>query len=108
MGVLLPNYPQDMVVKGENVSHFSKVSDDQMRAPTGQTNVFQIFGDIQKQQAEAVHSHSHSQCEHPESGLPFRTTTPSENSMVMTAMATGIQANNFPVHAHIFPIKTTS
>ena len=26
MGALLPNYPQDIVVKGENVPHFSKMS----------------------------------------------------------------------------------
>ena len=26
MGVLLPNYPQEIVVKGENVPHFSKMS----------------------------------------------------------------------------------
>ena len=51
MGVLLPNYPQDMVVKGENVPYFSKMSGNQMRAPTGQTYVFQILGDIWKQQA---------------------------------------------------------
>ena len=49
MGVLLPNYPQDIVVKGENVPHFGKMSGDKMRAPHGTSNVFQILGDIQKQ-----------------------------------------------------------
>ena len=48
MVVLLPNYPQDMVVEGENVPHFSKMSEDKMRAPTGPSNVFQILGDIWK------------------------------------------------------------
>ena len=33
IGVLLPNYPRDMVVEGENVPHFSKISGDKMRAP---------------------------------------------------------------------------
>ena len=48
MGVLLPNYPRDMVIQGENVPHFSKMSGDKMRAPNGTSNVFQILGDIQK------------------------------------------------------------
>ena len=49
MAVLLPNYPRDMVVKGENVPHFNKMSGDKMRAPNGLSNVFQILGDIQEQ-----------------------------------------------------------
>ena len=60
MGVLLPNYPQDIVVKGENVPHYDKISGDKMRVPNGISNVFQILGDIQKQQ-QAIHS----QCENP-------------------------------------------
>ena len=48
MGVLLPNYPKDMVVEEENVPDFSKMSGDKMRTPTGLSNVFQILGDIQK------------------------------------------------------------
>ena len=60
MGVLLPNYPKDMVIEGENVPHFSKMSGDKMEAPNGPSNVFQILGDIRKQQ-QAVHS----QCKNP-------------------------------------------
>ena len=48
IGVLLPNYPKDMVVEGENVPHFSKMSGDKMREPTGPSNVFQILGNIRK------------------------------------------------------------
>ena len=48
MGVLLSNYPKDMVIEGENVPHFSKMSGDKMRAPNGLSNVFQILGDTQK------------------------------------------------------------
>ena len=48
MGVLLPNYPKDMVVEGKNVPYFSKMSGDKMRAPNGPSNVFQILGDIWK------------------------------------------------------------
>ena len=43
MGVLLPNYPKDMVIDGDNVPHF-----DKMRSPNGASNVFQILGDIWK------------------------------------------------------------
>ena len=50
MGVLLPNYPKDMVIEGENIPHFSKMSGDKMRAPSGPSNVFQILSDIWKQQ----------------------------------------------------------
>ena len=31
MGVLIPNYPKDIVMKGENVPHFSKMSGDKKR-----------------------------------------------------------------------------
>ena len=48
MGVLLPNYPRDMVIDGDNVPHFDKMSGDKMKAPNGTSNVFQILGDIWK------------------------------------------------------------
>ena len=50
MGVLLPNYPRNMFTEGENVPHFSKISGDKMRIPNGLSNIFQILGDIWKQQ----------------------------------------------------------
>ena len=99
MGVLLQNYCKDMVVKGENVPHFSKMSGDKMRAPKGLSNVFQILGDIWKQQ-QAVHS----QCKNPELASPFKTTTPSENTAPTTV--TSKQAK--PVHVHTFPVQNTS
>ena len=52
MGVLLPNYPQDIVVKGENVPHFSKMSGGNTGNSTssgtsnGMSNLFQILNDI--------------------------------------------------------------
>ena len=61
-------------------------------------NVFQILGDIQKQQAV------HSQCKNPVLASPFRTTTPSKNTAPMTAMSK--QAK--PVHAHTFLMQNTS
>ena len=48
MGVLLPNYPKDMVIEGKNTPHFSKMSGDKMRAPNGTSNVFQILGNMWK------------------------------------------------------------
>ena len=50
MGVLLPNYPKDMVVDEDNVPYFDKMSGDKMRAPNGTLNVFQILGEIRKPQ----------------------------------------------------------
>ena len=48
VGVLLPNYPKDMVIEGENVLHFSKMSGHKIRAPNGASNVFQILVDTRK------------------------------------------------------------
>ena len=86
-----------MVIEGENVPHFSKMSGDKMRAPNGTLNVFQILGNIRKRQ-QAIHS----QCKDPESASPFRTTTPSKTALMT---ATAKQAN--PVHAHTFPVQNT-
>ena len=49
MGVLLPNYTQDIVVQGPNVPHFNKMREDKSGP-----NVFQILKDIhtRKQQTE--------------------------------------------------------
>ena len=98
MGVLLPNYSKDMVVDGENVPHFSKMSGDEMRAPNGTLNVFQILGDIwERKQAK------HSQCKNPELASPFRTTIPFK-----TAPTTVTTKQVNPVHAHAFPMQNTS
>ena len=72
---------------------------DKIRAPNGPSNVFQILGGVWKWQ-QAVHS----QCKNPELASPFRTTTTSKNTALMTA--TTKQAK--PVHAHIFPVQNTS
>ena len=73
------------------------MSGDKMRAPNGTSNVFQILGDIWKQQ-QAIHS----QCENPESAS-FRTTIPSK-----TAPMTVITKQAKPVHVHTFPMQNTS
>ena len=41
MGILLSKH---MVIDGDNVPHFNKMSGDKMRAPNGTWNVFQILG----------------------------------------------------------------
>ena len=92
MGVLLPNYPQDIVVKGENVPHFGKMSGDKMRAPNGTSNVFQILGNIWKQQ-QAIHS----QCKNLLSGPPH---PPKQHQQQ--------QNQSRQVHAHTLPVQGTS
>ena len=123
MGVLLPNYPQEIVVKGENVPHFSKISGGKTGNGTsnsmsnsisyvntgnstsnGTLNVFQILNDIWKRQ-RAV------QCQYnsgttpivPEMATPFRTSTPSTPAS-MTATAN--QADS--VHVNALPVQNTS
>ena len=50
MGVLLPNYPEENVVKGENVPNF-KIS-----TSTGSSNVFQILQDLRLKQYQETSS----------------------------------------------------
>ena len=50
MGVLLPNYPEENVVKGENVPNF-KIS-----TSTGLSNVFQILQDLRMKQYQETSS----------------------------------------------------
>ena len=50
MGVLLPNYPEENVVKGENVPNF-KIS-----TSTGSSNVFQILQDLHLKQYKETSS----------------------------------------------------
>ena len=50
MGVLLPNYPEEKVVKGENVPNFSKVNTGtSCSISEGTSNVFQILQDLPKE-----------------------------------------------------------
>ena len=54
MGVLLPNYPEENVVKGENVPNF-KINTSEGTS----SNVFQILQDLQlKQYKDQYHSHA--------------------------------------------------
>ena len=123
MGVLLPNYPEENVVKGDNVPNFSKMNGGTTGIGTshsmqngisyvntgnstldGTSNMFQILNDIQKRQ-RAI------QCQYdsstvptaPEKETPFRTTTPS--TPTMTAMAAK-QVDS--VHVHTLPVQNTS
>ena len=86
MGVHIPNYTQDIVVQGENVPHFSKMSGDKS-VPQTASNVFQILGNIQKQQQQAIHtmySQHETSFQDPEPESSFRTTTPSKRPAPMT------------------------
>ena len=104
MGVLLPNYPEENVVRGENVPNF-KVNTSEGTS----SNVFQILQDLQlKQYQDQYHSntmHSNSKTFHTAGTVQieqlaqpvtsFRTTTP---STAMTGTMTTKQVN--PVHVH--------
>ena len=50
MGVLLPNYPEENVVKGENVPNFN------ISTSTGSSNVFQILQDLRLKQYQETSS----------------------------------------------------
>ena len=50
MGVLLPNYPEENVVKGENVPNFN------ISTSTGSSNVFQILQDLRLKQYQETGS----------------------------------------------------
>ena len=122
MGVLLPNYPQDMV-KGENVPHFSKMSGGKtgngilnstsngisyVNTGNGTLNgtlkVFQILNDIQKRQGAVQCKYKYSTIPTVlESASPFRTTTPSAPASLT---ATAKQAN--PVHVSTWETQNTS
>ena len=131
MGVLLPNYPQEIVVKGENVPHFSKMNGGKTGHGTsnstsngtlnsisyvntgngtvsgtlnGMSNVFQILNEIQKRQrAVQCHYDSSKIPTVPKLATPFRTTTPSAPAMTMV---TAKQAD--PVHVNAWGMQNTS
>ena len=103
MGVLLPNYPEENVVRGENVSNFKVNTSD----GTSASNVFQILHDLHlKQYQNRCHSNtmqSNSKTFHTvptntvqntaQPATSFRTTTPS-TAMTMTTKQVNL------VHAH--------
>ena len=102
MGVLLPNYPEENIVKGENVPNF-KVNTG---TPDGTSNLFQILQDLQLKQyqyqynlntvpntSQTFHTINTAQMAQPVAS--FRTTTPSAPAMTDT---TTKQVD--PVHVH--------
>ena len=108
MGVLLPNYPEENVVKGENVPTFKFNTSTGTTTGTSPSNVFQILQDLQlKQYQGKCHSDSmqielktSSTSTHSTTGTliqnmaqpatSFRTTTP---STAMTGRTTTKQVN---------------
>ena len=94
MGVLLPNYPQENIVRGENVPNFK------MNTGTsdGTSNIFQILQYLQQKQKTIQYQYNSNMVPTMNTAqmeTPFRTTTPS--TPATTAM-TAKQVN--PVHAH--------
>ena len=110
MGVLILNYPKDIMVKGENVPQFSKRSGDKMRNGTmngtsnGTSNVFQILGDIWKQPLAVQSQYDSSTIPTiPELASSFRTITPSKPA---PTTVTAKQAN--PAHVNALPVQNNS
>ena len=128
MEVLLPNYPEENVVKKDNVPNFSKVNEGRTGNGTahgtlhgtqhgisyanrgngtvsgtldGTSNMFQILQDIWKRR-RAVQCQYNSSMVHtaPETETPFRSTTPSAPAM------TAKQIDS--VHVHALPVQNTS
>ena len=102
MGVLLPNYPEENIVKGENVPNF-KVNTG---TSSGTSNVFQILQDLRLKQYQYQYNsntvpnmsqtfHTMNTAQMAQLIASFRTTTPSTPAMTDT---TTKQVN--PVHVH--------
>ena len=102
MGVLLPNYPEKNIVKGENVPNFKMntgISD-------GTSNFFQILQDLPQKQYQynsnmvpnMVHTTNIAQRTQPVTS--FRTTTPSTLTMTAT---TAKQVDPVQVHKNTSP-----
>ena len=102
MNVLLPNYPEENIVRGENVPNFKMntgISD-------GTSNIFQILQDLRQKQRTIQYQYSSNTVSNTvptmntsQMETSFRTTTPSTPA---TAATIAKQVN--PVHAH----KSTS
>ena len=126
MGALLPNYPEENVVKGDNVPNLSKVNEGRTGngtahgtlcgmqhsisyantgngtascTPDGTSNIFQILQDIWKRAVQCQYNSSTVPTV-PEMETPFRTTTPSVPAM------TAKQVDS--VHVHTLPVQNTS
>ena len=92
--------------------HFSKMSGDKSGPKSASTSyVFQILGNIRKQQQAIYTMYNQNELDTTKTSYPdpephpsFRTTTPSQRPAPMTG--TSRQAN--PVHVHAFPVQNTS
>ena len=91
MGLLLPNYPEENIVQGENVPNFKMDTS----TSDGTSNIFQILQDLHKEQyqynSNTVHTTNIAQMAQTETS--FRTTT------LSTPTATTAKQVN-PVHVH--------
>ena len=104
MGVLLPNYPEENVVKGENVPNFK------INTSTGtSSNVFQILQDLRlKQYDDRYHSHTmptvlgkvHCTMPHPYKGQYRSSTMPIDMKNTMITVQ--------PMAQPMTPVRTTT
>ena len=100
---LLPNYPEENVVNGENVPNFKVNTGTSCGTSDRTSNVFQILQDLQQKQRTIQYQYNSNMVPNmvptvntAEMETPFRTTTPSAPAMTAT---TAKQVD--PVHVHI-------
>ena len=93
MGVLLPNYPEENVVKKENVPNFKVNTGTSHGTSDGTSKIFQILQDLQQKQRAIQYQYNSNMVPTTHMETPFRTTTASAPA------TTAKQAD--PVHVHI-------
>ena len=104
MGVLLPNYPEENVVKGENVPNF-KIS-----TSTGSLNVFQILQDLRLKQYQETGSSQprvDTTCTTRQLTplMMYSSTSANQNTGMATPIASKSESSTFP--RTIMPAETT-
>ena len=109
MGILLPNYPEENVVKGENVPNFK------INTSTGtSSNVFQILQDLQLKQYDRYCSHTmptvsgkvHCTMTHPYEGQYPSSTMPIDMKNTMITVQPAAQpTTSGPPHPPQLPLE---
>ena len=108
MGVFLPNYPQEIVVKGDNVPHFSKMNggitgNGTSNGTSNSISYVNTGNDIWKRWRAVQCQYDSSMTPTvPEMATPFR--TPTHSTLATTATAKQVDS----VHVNALPMQNTS